>query len=417
MSPTQKIKTAVSAIAMAACAMPLWNCGSNSSESAPTGSLETRTANVALRFTHADVPLMDSIVVDCIGADSLHLKASAKEAHFDLDLFPHDHWKFKASLYANGELMQKGEIETKLEAGSTVDINIPMHALVGFVYIDIPLGFGNPAGIASGELSLVSENDTLSFPMETEGNSAVFASGMLPLGFDYAIALSLRDSSGTDIYSMQDTIRIDEDSPVPELQINSLRAKTKISLGLADNVEYDIALTLPGTRRLPKEGDIVISEFLVNPAKSDSTAFDFVEIYNGSNDTLSIENCYIGKSTNPKETALIESLVLPPREALVLGNDTNPNTPAEHRHTENMPTFVKSASSTNSSIVFICDDEILDSLYYGKVDSLHLAALPLNNSSAYSRSTQLNIGAWDDRGNPENWCIGDPTPGTISFCE
>ena len=61
---------------------------------------------------------MDSIVVECVGADSLHLTAGAKDARFDLDLFPHDHWKFRAMLYANGALMQKGEIEMKLEAGT-----------------------------------------------------------------------------------------------------------------------------------------------------------------------------------------------------------------------------------------------------------------------------------------------------------
>jgi hypothetical protein len=108
--------------------------------------------------------------------------------------------------------------------------------------------------------------------------------------------------------------------------------------------------------------------------------------------------------------------VLPPREALVLGNDTNPNTPEEYRHTENMPTFLKSNGSTAASIVLHCDGEIMDSVYYGKVDSLHLSAAPLNNSSSTTRSSHLNIGAWDDRENPENWCLGSPTPGIATFC-
>ena len=80
MSPTKMIKKAVGMLAMAVCAVPFWNCGSNSPEDTPTGSLEAKTASVALRLTHADVPLMDSIVVECIGADSLHLTAGAKDA-------------------------------------------------------------------------------------------------------------------------------------------------------------------------------------------------------------------------------------------------------------------------------------------------------------------------------------------------
>ena len=413
MRPTQNIKKAMCTFALAACATQFWNCGTNSSESTPTSSLEAKTANVALRFVHIDVPLMDSIVVDCIGADSIHLKAGVKDAHFDLDLFPHDHWKFKAMLYANGELMQKGEIEMKLEAGNTVDVLIPMHALVGFVYLDIPLGFGNPTGIASGTLTLVSEENSFSYPMLTEGVNAVFRTDMLPLGLDYAISLSLKDSSGADIYNMQDTIRIDENTPVPELQINSLRAKTKIGLSLADDVEYDIPLTLPATKRLPKEGDIVISEFLVNPPKNDSTAFEFVELYNGSNDTLTLENCYIGKSTVMKESALIRQMALPPREAFAISCDTCPNAPAGLMMVETMPGFPRSNSSNSSAIVLHCDGDVLDSLYYGKLDSLHLTAAPIGANSTAGRSSQLDISAWDDRENPENWSLGEPTPSRL----
>lgn len=413
MSPTKMIKKAVCTLAMALCAVPFWNCGSESSDGAPTGSLEGKTASVALRVTHVKVPLMDSIVVECIGADSLRLTAGAKDARFDLDLFPHDHWKFRAMLYANGALMQKGEVEMKLVAGSTVDVSIPMHALVGFVYVEVPLGFGNPAGIASGTLTLASSQATFTYPMETSGLNATFRSEMLALGLDYAVTLSLRDSSGVEIYSMEDTLHIDENTPVPEFSINSLRSKTKIALQVADDVELQIPLTLPATRRTAKEGDVVISEFLVN-SKNDSTAYDFIEVYNGSNDTLLIEDCFIGKTSALKESAAIRTVELPPRKALAIGSDSSEVVPEEFRLVEKMPQFNKSNSSTASSIVFHCDGDVLDSVYYGKLDSLHLTAVPLNSSSAaVPRSSQLNIGAWDDRENPENWSLETPTPGRI----
>jgi hypothetical protein len=216
------------------------------------------------------------------------MKLGAKETGFNLDLFPHDHWKFVAKLYANGSLMQKGEVETKLSAGEIANVSIPMHAVVGFIYVEIPLGFGNPTGITSGSLRLQSESDTFEYPMAIEGSTAVFTSDMLPLGVDYAFTLTLRDAAGNAIYSIEDSVHIDENTPVPELQINSLRAKISVSLQLSDRVEMVFPLELPAARRAPAEGDMVISEFLVNPDKSDSTAFDFVEIYNGSNDTLEI---------------------------------------------------------------------------------------------------------------------------------
>jgi hypothetical protein len=100
--------------------------------------------------------------------------------------------------------------------------------------------------------------------------------------------------------------------------------------------------------------------------------------------------------------------------AIAIGSDSSEVVPEEFRLVDKMPQFNKSNSSTASSVVFHCDGEVLDSVYYGKVDSLHLAAVPLNSSSAaVPRSSQLNIGAWDDRENPENWSLGAPSPGSL----
>ena len=417
MLPTQKMKNTACAVALGLCALSAWNCGeTENKDNALTVSGET--ARVALRLEHHGTPLLDSLVLDCEGADTLHLVDDGGKAEFSLDLFPHERWKFSAKLYANGELMQVGEIETRLEAGANESLVIPMHAIAGFVYVEIPLGFGNPAGIASGTLSLSSGSDTFEYPMAVEGSTAIFKSGILPLGKDYEIHIELDDSNEVAIFSLSDTFRLDESSPVPELKINSLRARIALAIEIAADVNLGIPLTLPASRRAAKAGDLVVSEFLVNPVKSDSAAFDFIEIYNGSNDTLSIEGCYIGKNSTLKESAEIRPVELPPRSALAIGSDSSEGTPEEFRLVEKMPAFLKSNGSTAAAIVLHCDGDVLDSLYYGKTDSLHLAAVPLNSTSAaVSKSSQLNIGAWDDRGNPENWCLGAPTPGAVSFCE
>ena len=139
-----------------------------------------------------------------------------------------------------------------------------------------------------------------------------------------------------------------------------------------------------------------------------------MEVYNGSNDTLLIGDCFIGKTSALKESSAIRPVELPPRRALAIGSDSSEAVPEEFRLVEKMPQFNKSNSSSAASIVFHCDGDVLDSVYYGKVDSLHLTAVPLNSSStATVRSSQLNIGAWDDRENPENWSLGNPTPGKI----
>ena len=61
MSPEIKKKT--SALAVALCALALCNCGSDDRDSSPVGSIEAKTASVALRLSHMEVPLTDSLVL------------------------------------------------------------------------------------------------------------------------------------------------------------------------------------------------------------------------------------------------------------------------------------------------------------------------------------------------------------------
>ena len=79
-----------------------------------------------------------------------------------------------------------------------------------------------------------------------------------------------------------------------------------------------------------------------------------------------------------------------------------------------MPAFGK----TYGSIVLQCDGTILDSLYYGKADTLHVSPLSIGSSSAaIPKSTQLNIELWDKRDEPDSWCTDAPTPGVIYACK
>jgi len=418
MIPYPKIKSIATAMAISLGALATINCSQSESSAGAEASHEANMAKVSLQMNYSSAPLIDSLVLDCKGADTLHYVTDPSKPYLELDLFPSDKWTFNAKLYANGSLMQTGEVSAKLEAGTSVNLDIQMHALVGFVYVEIPLGFGNPAGIEGGTLTLNDGENTFSYPMEIAGSTAVFKSGTLDLGKKYSVALSLLNDAGTEIYRVEDQFTLDEKSPVPELQIKSLRTKVSIALNLANDVEMQISATLPAIKRKPQQNDIVISEFLVTPVAKDSGTYGFIELYNGSNDSLKLENCGIGKTLDAKDGASIVDQVLPPRQVLVLSIDTSENVPAEYINTTAVPVFLKSNSGTGASIVFHCNGEVLDSLYYGKVDSLHVAALPIGSTSAStSKSTQLNLDQWNSRDNPETWCQGTPTPGVIGFCE
>ena len=196
MSPTIKKHVCLSAVTALA-SLCLWNCSSDSQAGSPEASIQIgEQANVALNLEFADTPLLDSIVLDCYGPDTLHLVHSAENKSFNLDLFPGEEWSFKAKLYANGALMQQGEVTTAVEAGTAVNLKIPLHALVGFVYVKIPIGFGNPAGIKKGEMKLTSEGETFTYPMEFDAENVTFTSDDLQLGRDYHITISMQDASG-----------------------------------------------------------------------------------------------------------------------------------------------------------------------------------------------------------------------------
>lgn len=409
MSPIQK-KYIASLFALALC-----NCANESkSENASSISGEMdNMSHVAFNIGYTDTPLLDSLVLDCIGADTLHLVHSIDSKNFNLDLFPSDNWQFNAKLYANGTLMQQGEVSTALEAGSAVTLKIPMHALVGFVYIKIPLGFGNPAGIAKGTMTLKSESETFTYPMEFDAENAVFSSGDLPLDKEYSVNISMQNAEEATIFSMDDTFYLDEKTPIPSFQIESLRSKIALAIDVAKDVNLQVGLKLPAIKRNPIKNDLVISEFFVNPNANDSSQYAFIEVYNGSTDSLSLEKCTIGKNSVASNSAELTQTILPPNATLVIGNSPNAEVSSPYSYVENFAMFGKSSGS----IVLQCNGSTLDSLYYGKSDSLHVNPLPIGSSSATVRkSTQLDIGLWKTRDNSESWCTGVPTPGIISAC-
>ncbi|MBQ7079515.1 MAG: lamin tail domain-containing protein [Fibrobacter sp.] len=413
MSPTFK-KHVCRYAATTLTALALWNCSSDSSHDDSIQAFQLGTqANVALNLDYSDTPLIDSLVLDCYGPDTLHFVHSVEKKLFNLDVFPSDEWIFKAKLYANGTLMQEGEITTALEAGATINLKIPMHALVGFVYVEIPIGFGNPAGIKKGEMKLTSKDESYTYPMVFNSDNVSFKSGDLKLNREYHITLTMQDESGKSIFSLEDDFSLDENSPIPNFQIASLRSKIALAIELAKDVNVQVTLKLPATKRAPVVNDLIVSEFFVVANDKDSSQYNFVELYNGSTDTLALDKCSLGKTSSVTGAADIGTTSLPPNEVLVVGNRGTANIAGIYKYAENMPQFGK----TSGSIVLQCDGNVLDSLYYGKSDSLHVAPLSVGSSSGDNRkSTQLNIGLWNKRNEPESWCTGAPTPGSISAC-
>ncbi|SIN98083.1 hypothetical protein [Fibrobacter sp. UWB11] len=410
MSPTFK-KHVCRYAATTLTALALWNCSSDSSQVDESIQLGT-PANIALSLDYSETPLLDSLVLDCYGPDTLHFVHSVEKKSFSLDLFPSDEWVFKAKLYANGTLMQEGDVTTALEAGSAVNLKIPMHAIVGFVYVKIPIGFGNPAGIKKGEMKLTSKDESYTFPMAFDSDNVTFTSDGLKLNREYHITLTMQDENGKNIFSLEDDFTLNENTPIPNFQIESLRSKIALAIELANDVNLQVTFKLPATKRAPAANDLIVSEFFIIANANDSSQFNFVEFYNGSTDTLVLDKCSFGKSSQ-SDASEIGAIALPPNEVIVIGDREKADVSGMYVYNEKMPEFGK----TYGSLVLQCDGAVLDSLYYGKADSLHVTPLPLGSSSATIRkSTQLNIELWNKRNEPDSWCTGVPTPGSITAC-
>ncbi len=369
------------------------------------------SAKVMLELRYTNVPLMDSLVIDCMGADTIHLVKTPDEHSLELDLFPYEHWKFQAKLYANGSLMQIGDVEAALEAGQTTEINLKMRPLAGFIYLRIPLGFGNPTNIAYGQMELQSEDSLFTYLMQMEDSEGVFRTDLLPLETSYRLKITLYDNLDNNIYQVEDTLFLSPDKPVPSLELKSLRGKAKISIESAENANLEIELNLPATKRTPQMNDLVITEFLSAPLKTDSSQYEFIEIYNGSIDTISLEGCTIGTGSTGNKAWDILVREIAPGEALVFG-DTSANTPSAFRNTANWGDL----TNTKSSIVLQCNGTILDSLFYSNAQDSATVIPNYNNPSKNPQSSQLDVRHWQTRNLGESWCLDAPTPGDLKYC-
>ena len=146
--------------------------------------------------------------MDLVGPDTFHVVLGDLETSVDKLLNPGS-WNFYAKYYANGLLVQQGEVAAELSAGEEVNISISMRAVAGFLFVRIPLGLTNPMDIASGELLLVSGKDSQSYPLSFTAEAATVSTGMLVIGQTYDVHLELLSSSGELLYQMDSQVLID----------------------------------------------------------------------------------------------------------------------------------------------------------------------------------------------------------------
>jgi hypothetical protein len=187
-----------------------------------------------------------------------------------------------------------------------------------------------------------------------------------------------------------------------------------LSIEAAEERYLEITVPIKAGFRSPKTEDLLITEYFSAPDSKDSSQYEFVEIYNGSLDTLILDDCTLGilSSSSMRQIPLTASEIAP-REVLVLADPTNEKTNPVLIHTDGWVPL----GNSKGSLTLKCNGETLDSLYYSNTpDSVHTNVVPAVSSSKYGLSGQLNIEVWENRSDSTAWCLGNPTPGDVKFC-
>ncbi len=164
---------------------------------------QPENSGVNLFLGKLQVPFFDSISVDVSAKDmaTIHISRAFLGENINIEGIPKGETrKFEVKIYADsGVLVQKGEAIADIKEGESITIPIKLEALVGFLRLEVPLGFTNNAGVSSGKLFL----DDLEFNMKIENGKGIFTTGSLPLDKEFSMRIELKDDKGEILFTVQ----------------------------------------------------------------------------------------------------------------------------------------------------------------------------------------------------------------------
>ncbi|MBP5247404.1 MAG: lamin tail domain-containing protein [Fibrobacter sp.] len=377
-----------------------WGCSSGGNPENPSAEL----SHVHLDVARTAVPLQDSLVVDLIGPDTIHMVLVDEEAFVEQRLSP-GAWNFYAKQYANGMLVEEGEVSATLLAGENASLSIAMHAVAGFLYVKIPLGLGNSMGIASGTLQMRGENFSKDYAFQLTELEASVATDMLVLGQNYSAKIMLFSAEGDTLYEIDSQVTIDGEHFALDWTLNSLYSDLSLFITKDSIRTLSVVAHLPAKLRAPQKDELLISEFMTEGKE------EFVEIYNASLDTLDLQGCSLWATSSSTLKQMTDSSFLAkvaPGAYYVFGKDS-----LEGRDV----TVPLAMPGTKGSIVIRCPSGTIDSLFYASAknvanDSLSISEFPIDSKM----SVQLPLSRYKERAEGSSWCNGEFTLHEAANC-
>jgi len=367
------------------------------------GSGNATEGTVKLFLGKLQVPMFDSIIVDVSASDmaSIHVSKKNLDENLKIEGIPQGETrKFEVKIYADsGVLVQKGEAIADIKADESITIPIKLEALVGFLKLEIPIGFTNNTGVTSGKLFL----DDMEFDMTIENGKGVFNTSSLPLDKDFSMRIELKDETGEVLFTGSKNVSLSSISQTETMQSQSNRGSVILELSASSAGSSQGVVTLPSNSRPPKNyGDVFFTEIFADP-KTNGNEFEYLEIYNATLDTLELSSCRIARDGNTTANTykfdMPSNLTLAPMEFLFFGRDSVQNAHFNYKGL----TLV----NAGQSLGIFCDKSVIDSIYFSKAENF-----PLKTGTAM----QLPIANYENRALGSSWCLGF-SPGEDAVCQ
>ena len=380
------------------------SCSENKEGTLPVTSENGSMSTVHLNAKTLPSLTLDSLVILATGTDTIHQVLYDLETPLEMQLFPNKPWHFYAGLYAQGGiLMQEGIVEMELEAGEEFFIEIPLKAIVGFIYVEIPLGFENQMKISSGTLHLSSKKLNKTYSLNQEGPIAYFSSEALPLNTKYYANMILKDDLGDTIFIFKDSISIYDNSPVFHWKLTSLRSTVSLSLEAQVIESNDFYASFSNAKkRYPQNGEILFTEIYITDK---SKSAEYIELFNGSIDSLILDSCYISIKSSNSGTLIPENTVIRPSSFLTIGGDSVFNADIK------ISSF--DLTNTKQALVLQCHNQKIDSVHYSSSDTINIDTISIQKN----KSAQLPLRFWNEKKDFSKWCLGNQSIGKDALCK
>ena len=271
-------------------------------------------------------------------------------------------------------------------------------AIVGFVYVEIPIGFENEMQIASGSLNLSSKKTNKTYTLKQDGPIAYFSSDALPLNTKYYADMILKDVYGDTIFIFKDSISIYDNNPVFQWKLTSLRSSVSLSLEaqvIEPNEFY--AFFSKSKKRYPNESEIIFTEIFVTDKFKSA---EYIELFNGSLDSLILDSCYITTKSSSNSGVLIpENTVIRPSSFLTIGGDSV--------FDANIKLSSFDIINTKQALVLQCKNQKIDSVIYSSTDTLNIDTISIDKN----KSAQLPLRFWNEKNDFSKWCLEEQSIG------